>query len=110
VLGPTFVPTAINNTGLLGGVDEAKSKAAVYSTALGSMNDIPIPGATWAQVQGMNDTGLVVGWFGTGTSTYGFVYDVNSGVLTDLALPGSVAEGVNDLGQVVGGWYTGPSN
>jgi len=104
VLGPTFVPTAINNTGLLGGVDEAKSEAAVYSITSGSMTDIPIPGATWAQVQAMSDTGLAVGWFGTGTTTHGFIYNVSSGVLTDLYFgPGTSAAGVNDLGQVVGG-------
>lgn len=70
------------------------------------------PGATGTSVQGINDlgqmnapdyTGQIVGGYGVGTQSYGFL-DVG-GSFTSIAYPGGTqtqANALNNLGQVVG--------
>ena len=108
-LGAGFAPLAINNEGLVGGKSNQTLQPALYNLSSGSATDPPTLGGAQGQVEAMNDDGLVVGFSDTPTSSHGFLYDINTGALTDLgnlASPawGSDALGVNDLGQVVGGY------
>jgi probable HAF family extracellular repeat protein len=108
-LGAGFLGWAINDQGIIGGVDTKTQQAAIYNISSGSMTDIGPPGANGSQVSGMSARGFVAGSWGTGTNDDGFLYDINTGVLTDLKNPLSsswscVPSGVNDLGQVVGGY------
>jgi probable HAF family extracellular repeat protein len=121
-LGPQFVPTCINNTGLMGGIlpiANGNPLAEVYNISTGSLTVIPtLSGGTWNQVNAINESGLVVGISDAelaGTeATRAFLYNVNNGVLTDLGNPvlagwSSSAGGVNDLGALVGGYQVNAS-
>jgi probable HAF family extracellular repeat protein len=62
-----------------------------------------IPGSDVTKAWGINDNGVVVGWYGVGASTYGFV--LQNGKYASLAYPGAkgtLARGINASGQVVG--------
>jgi probable HAF family extracellular repeat protein len=108
-LGTGFACTAINNTGLIGGVAKPANHAAIYNISSGEITDLGTLGGPVSEVNKMNETGLVVGWSDTLTEPHGFVYDINTRVLADvgnLVSPTffSNALGVNDLGQVFGGY------
>ena len=115
-LGSGFLDTSINNQGILGGVATQSQHAALYNISSGSMSVLAtLSGGTGSQVNALNDTGLAVGesdvMVDGKASGHGFVYDINTGVLTDLGNPVSPlfesgASGVNDLAQVVGGYQT----
>ncbi len=104
---PGFLATAINNEGLLGGISQPAGHAALYNLSSGSITDLgAIVGGTLSQVNGMSaENGFVVGF----DNSNGFLYDVNTGVLTNLVNPASPswalnALGVNSLGDAVGGY------
>jgi probable HAF family extracellular repeat protein/autotransporter-associated beta strand protein len=108
-LGAGFLPTAINNTGWVGGLATQTSHAAIYSISSGLVSDIGTLGGATSQVEAISDTGFVVGYSDTPASSHGFLNDLRTAQMTDLgniASPawGSAALGVNDLGQVVGGY------
>jgi probable HAF family extracellular repeat protein len=74
---------------------------------------LDVPGASYANttVNGINDTGQIVGFFSAGPNSYGFLLD--HGGYTTLDVPGSRgttgASGINASGQIVG-WYTDGAN
>jgi probable HAF family extracellular repeat protein len=114
-LGTGFLGLAINDHGLIGGFDPQTQHAAIYNTSSGSMTDIGPAGATESQVNGMSGSRFVTGTWGTATTGDGFLYDLNTGVLTDLKDPvspslGCTAYGVNDYGVVVGGYLIDANN
>jgi len=64
---------------------------------------IDVPGATHTLVCGIDSAGDLVGGYGDGTSTHGFV--LSGGIYTTIDVPGAlgtVVYGINDLGQIVG--------
>jgi probable HAF family extracellular repeat protein len=113
-LGAGFLADAINNTGLIGGLSPQTHHAALYNLSSASTTDLgTLSGGTESQVNGLSDTGFAVGFsetmVGKTGTTHAFLYDVQTGVMTDLGNPASAvwasdALGVNDLGDVVGGY------
>src|SRR5215470_4737854 len=64
---------------------------------------IDVPGATGTQAFGINPSGQIVGSYGDGTGTHGFLYD--RGVFTPIDVPGAAdtqAFGISPSGQIVG--------
>ncbi len=63
-----------------------------------------MPGAIYTFPNGINDAGVIVGYYGTTDRTYGFVYQ--NGTYTTLNVPGSytqtIAYDISDSGTVVG--------
>jgi len=110
-LGTTFLPTAINNNGLMAGIATGTQHAAFSNLSSGSITDLGTFGGSKSQVNAISNTGLAVGFADTPTTSHAFLYDSNTGVLTDLGNPVSPlfysnAADVNDFGVVVGGYQT----
>jgi len=110
-LGTAFLPTAINNNGLMAGIATSTKHAAFYNLSSGSITDLGTFGGNKSQVNAISDTGFAVGFADTPTTSHAFLYDSSTGVLADLGDPVSPlfysnAIGVNGLGQVVGGYQT----
>jgi hypothetical protein len=69
-----------------------------------------VPGANYAIPLKINDEYDVVGYAGFSTDTQGFLYNLKSGGLEEIAAPGACATfptGVNNESQVVGTYYSG---
>ena len=108
-LGPGFLPDAINDQRLMGGLATQTQHAALYSLSSGSITDLGTFGGAKSYVNAISDSGLAVGFADTPTTSHAFLYNVNTGVLTDLGNPVtplfySDADSVNNLGAVVGGY------
>jgi uncharacterized membrane protein len=92
--------TGINSFGQVAGyTDEGHG----YEYSQGKFTQIDFPGAILTQARGINDGGLVVGWYGVnGPADYGFVF--MNGQFTTFRYPGAqtFATGINMSGQVVG--------
>ena len=76
-----------------------------FSFARGKFRTIDFPGAIVTEALGLNDGGVVVGWYEIGPSVYGFAFDV--GRYRSFQYPGSLytfAYGINLSGQSVGGY------
>jgi probable HAF family extracellular repeat protein len=64
---------------------------------------VNVPGAYQSQIEGINSSGRMVGYFADGTGDHGFIYDGKS--VTTLDVPGAVttaAYDINDAGVIVG--------
>ena len=108
--GHGFAPLAINNEGLLGGKSNQTLLPALYNLSSGSLTTI---GGAQGQVEAVSDMGLAVGFsyvmVGQTETTHAFLYDAQTGALTDLGNPASAvwaseAGSVNDLGDIAGGY------
>ena len=69
---------------------------------------IDAPGATLTDVNGINDSGAIVGNYVAGGITHGFL--LNGGLYTALDVPGAVATtawDINDSGQIAGSFTAG---
>ena len=103
---PNFIPEysshsawAVNNSGTVVG---QYNNDAFYSTASGTPVTIPGCQGQGGVAYGINDNGLIVGDSDNMASTpgyAGFMYNMNTGVLTQLPF---AALGVNDNGLIVG--------
>ncbi len=71
---------------------------------------IVVPTATSGTTAfGLNDSGEIVGWYGQGAATHGFIYNRGQYETIDDPLgTGTYATGINSKGDVVG-WYTDAS-
>jgi probable HAF family extracellular repeat protein len=103
---------AINNTGLIAGLDNLTNKPAIWKYDITNPNDppriqrLPIPAGFFsATTTAVNDSGDVVGYAGS-PSIDAHAVLWRGGMAIDLGIwPGghySVANGINDLGQIVG--------
>jgi probable HAF family extracellular repeat protein len=103
---------AINNTGLIAGLDNLTNKPAIWEYDIGNPNRapriqlLPIPlGFFSATTTAVNDSGDVVGYAGSpNIDSHAVLW--RDGMAIDLGVwPGghySVANGINNLGQIVG--------
>ena len=103
--GATYsVANAVNSSGLIVGYSGSRA----FSDIGGVMTDLGAFGGTFAEAEGLNDAGEIVGIYTTlGGEDHAFSYD--GGVFTDLGTFGgssSQAVGVNDSGLIVGDYYT----
>ena len=103
---------AINNTGLIAGLDNLTNKPAIWKYDVTNPNrapkirQLPIPAGFFsATTTAVNDSGDVVGYAGSPSIDAHAVLWRNQ-IAIDLGVwPGghySVANGINDLGQIVG--------
>ena len=89
----------INNLGDIVGFTDKDA----YSYINGQFNDLDVPGADWTHACGINDTGIIVGSFGSGDQYSGFA--LLSGTYFEFSYPGAAftaVSGVNDSGVAVG--------
>ncbi len=106
---------AINDAGQIAGETYDSAGRAVRWNADLSMTDLgTLPGGTYAESNGINNLGDVVGTSEvTGGAEHAFFWDASSGTMADIHPPmadldsSSEASGVNDQGQVVGQMITG---
>jgi probable HAF family extracellular repeat protein len=93
--------TGINNFGdVVGWTDE---DGFVYQG--GRFKTLRVPDSHITEAWGINDSGIVVGWYGIGASFYGFA--LKNGSYISIAYPGAkatFAKGINSAGQVVGAY------
>ena len=64
---------------------------------------IDVPGASFTLPRGINSEGDIVGFYGVGTATHGFL--LHDGTFTDIDVPGASAtrpRGINPQGDIVG--------
>jgi len=105
--GAYTLPYGINDSGeISGNVDTFPSGQRVITGFIdngGVFTSISYPGASSTIVQGINDSGAVVGWYTLGGVTTGFIY-IN-GAFTSIMYPGSSATeltGISNNGEIVG--------
>lgn len=82
--------------------------SAPESAPADSIITVSVPGSTSTVLNGINDSGLAVGTYSEGSSSFGFLRDA-SGSITSFAAPGSTStfgQGVNGAGVVVGDYET----
>jgi probable HAF family extracellular repeat protein len=86
----------------------------------GVMSVVDFPGSTQTVIQGINDSGQMVGWYSCAVSDFGdqscepgqHGFVLIGGVFNTIDFPGvrvTVANGINNLGQIVG-TYRGADN
>jgi probable HAF family extracellular repeat protein len=95
---------ALNNSGQVVGMSDTRGgQDHAFLWRDGTMTDLGTLGSQFSQAQGINDSGVIVGY-----SADAFRY--SSGTMSNLGdLPGAslgVAYGINNNGQIVG--YSGP--
>ncbi|MBZ5598738.1 MAG: DUF3466 family protein [Acidobacteriia bacterium] len=91
----------INNFGKV--VGHADENGWLYAN--GAFKTIAFPGAFETRPLGINDHGVVVGWYNVGSFSYGFV--LKNGKYYSFGFPGALftaAGGINNAGQIVGGY------
>jgi uncharacterized membrane protein len=107
--GTSTIPSAINGSGEIVGYCLGVPLATGFLLSGGVYTTITVPGAfaTWAG--GINDAGVIVGWYEQdGVGYEGFVDD--GGSFTTINFPGYVGNtylnGINNSGLLVGGYGT----
>lgn len=94
--------TGINNFGQVVGWTDSDG----FSYKNGKFRTIDVPNATQTQARGVNDNGLIVGWYTIpGPLTNAFV--LIHGQYLSVSYPGAAgtsAGGINSLGQIVGAY------
>ncbi|HZQ70871.1 MAG TPA: hypothetical protein VFA68_20255 [Terriglobales bacterium] len=91
--------TGINNFGELVGWDETGGFALIN----GKYVSLNFPGADLTEALAVNDSGVIIGWYGKGGSIFGFAFA--NGRYTSFAYPGAkgtLPRGINNSGQIVG--------
>ncbi len=110
--GPTFNQLlGLNNLGTAAGYyQNSMGRQFAYTvtnlTSSPAFTAVPdLPSNTDAQATGVNDAGLIVGFYVAGGTTYGYVVNPSTNAFTSLQFPGSTftqALGENNNGMVVG--------
>src|SRR6266849_4883914 len=62
---------------------------------------IDVPGSTFTEAHGINNSDLIVGWDVAGGTTHGYLYDPSDGSYTAIDVPDSTfttAQSINDVG------------
>lgn len=98
----------INNLGQLVGVNYVGNGNHSFVYTAGTFTNFTVPDASETTARGINDAGLVVGYYGSaGSPDQGFLYDSRTGAYSTISVPGADvtrAFGINNLGQVVGSY------
>lgn len=105
--GGYTIPYAINDLGQIVGYCGGNSTGFLLSD--GVYTTIAVPGANFTLAEGINNSGVIVGWyFVNGTSGYqGFVDDHGSFTTIDYpGYPNTYLAGINDSGLMIGGYGT----
>lgn len=84
--------------------------AMTSTQAAYTVSDFILPGAVTTSVWGVNNSGVIAGRAGDGTSAWGFIYDGNSALRLDGPPGGTDGGGViglSDTGLAIGSWALG---
>jgi len=96
--------TAINNLGeVVGWTATSVENGFAYKN--GKYQTISVSGANDTEAHGVNDGGVIVGWYLMGSSVYGFA--VMKGKYVSFGYPGAAGtlpSGINASGQIVGSY------
>lgn len=103
--GWTYVyATAINNLGeIVGWTSGSNLSGFLYKD--GQFQTISYPGASQTELWGINDSGVIVGWYEKGPPYYFHGFALMNGRYLSFEYPGSTdsfATGINASGQIVG--------
>ncbi|HZQ21466.1 MAG TPA: hypothetical protein VFA89_01585 [Terriglobales bacterium] len=91
----------INNLGQIAGFTDSLG----FKCAGGKCQTLAVPGATQTSAEGINDAGVIVGWYLSGSCDCGFL--LKGGKFLSFKYPGAAfteAQGINNSGQVVGSY------
>lgn len=91
--------TAVNNLDEVVGWDDSGG----FAFSHGRFKTIQFPGADLTEALGVNDSGVIIGWYFLGGSAFGF--SLINGQYTSFGYPGAkgtLPRGINASGQVVG--------
>jgi probable HAF family extracellular repeat protein len=98
--------TGINNYGKIVGFDDWDTNYHAYIYSHGKFKNIDFPGAIHTVALGINDSGIVVGWYCvTGQTCYAYAF--KNGKYISFRYPharATYAEGINSAGQIVGAY------
>ncbi len=102
---PTFTSLYdVNDSGVISGYTFSSGPGRQgFIDNGGVFTAIAYPGATQTVVQGINNSGEVVGFYFLGGTSWGFIY--SNGIYTSIAYPNSSSTqlfGINNLGEIVG--------
>lgn len=105
--GQGTFPVAINRSGLIVGnfTDSSRVQHGFMRAPDGTFTTFDPPGSTGTYVMAVNSKGLVVGWYETPTSTFGFLRYRNGTFATLNAFQGTsytVPVAMNDIGEIAG--------
>ena len=109
-------PYGINSIGNVAGIYgtfDGEQHGFYYTSSTGyTLLDNPAAGPDgFTDAFGINDAGKIVGCFGDGMRTYGFIFDSTRGTYTTLVDPHSTVEtiayGINSKNEVVGSYDNG---
>jgi hypothetical protein len=105
--GQGTFPVAINRSGLIVGnfVDASGAQHGFMRATDGTFTTFDPPGSTGTYVTTVNSKGLVVGWYETSTSTFGFLRYLNGTFVTLNAFQGTsytLPVAMNDIGEIAG--------
>ena len=94
----------INNLGeIVGTAGTGNTKGFDYKN--GQFTTIAVPGAVGTSPIGINDNGVISGWYLTNSTPFYNGFTLSNGVYTTIIVPGAVKTyvyGINNGGQVVG--------
>ena len=81
------------------------------SAQVPDLTTIDVPGASFTLPRGINSEGDIVGFYGVGATTHGFL--LHEGTFIDIDVPGALAtrpRGINPQGDIVGQYTAGGIN
>lgn len=100
---------AINDHNQLAGFYTDANGTHGFLDVNGKFTTIDAPGASQTEILGLNNNGIAVGEDVVGTVTHGLIYNIKTGVFTQVDAPNAdgftLFNGVNDKGDIVG-FYT----
>jgi uncharacterized membrane protein len=98
--------TGINNHGKIVGFDNFDTYYHAYIYYHGEFKNIDFPGAIHTAALGLNDSGIVVGWYClSGSACYAYAF--KNGKYISFRYPharATYADGINSAGQIVGAY------
>jgi hypothetical protein len=109
----------VNASGVIVGQDYTTAgiyQSFIYNPSTQTYTFLTPPGATNSNAVGINDSGQIVGSYGTSSGNYGYLY--SGGTYTTISVPGATqdspsaffsgfgtnAAGISDSGEIVGEW------
>jgi uncharacterized membrane protein len=93
--------SGINNLGQIVGFTDSNG----FKCGAGKCQTFAVPGATQTSAEGINDTGVIVGWYLASSCDCGFL--LKGGKYLSFSYPGAAfteAQGINNSGQIVGSY------
>ena len=97
--------TGVNNAGAVSGFFLMGANSTGYLLVGNTLTQLNVPGSSFTQALGLNNTGDVVGFYNDSMGgSHGFLWDGSTFMTIDdpLGIGTTVVNGINDKGQIVG--------